>query len=209
MNTRNDTTGKFSVGLTGGIGSGKSTVAGLFRQCGAFVIDADAISHQLTRQGGEAIPAIREAFGDDYIDNDGAMNRYRMRQLVFGDTGARQRLEHILHPMIRNALLVQAHGATDAPYLLLVVPLLLEAVGYTGLVQRILVVDCAEKTQVERTIQRSKLEAGEVRNIIAQQIEREARLQRADDIIRNDGDLASLREQVELLHRRYLTLASQ
>lgn len=209
MNTRNETTGKFSVGLTGGIGSGKSTVAGLFRQCGAFIIDTDAISHQLTREGGAAIPAIREAFGNDYIDNAGAMNRYRMRQLVFGDAVARQRLEHILHPMIRSVMLDQAHDATDAPYLLLVVPLLLEAIGYTGLVQRILVVDCAEETQIERTIQRSKLEAEDVRSIIGQQIGREARLQRADDIIRNDGNLAALREQVELLHRRYLTLAVQ
>lgn len=201
-------TGKLAVGLTGGIGSGKSTVAGFFRECGATVIDTDIISHQLTRAGGAAIPAIRSAFGDRYIDNAGAMNRQRMRQLVFEDADARRRLESILHPMIRIELLAQARAATDASYLLLVVPLLLEAAGYAGLVQRILAVDCAEETQVERTVRRSDLGAEEVRAIMSQQIGRDRRRQLADDIIHNDGDLATLRQQVELLHQRYLALAS-
>ena len=200
--------GKFTVGLTGGIGSGKSTVAEFFRECGATVIDSDAISHQLTKAGGTAIPAIRSAFGDDYIDTAGAMDRPRMRRLVFADTEARQRLEAILHPMIRTELLAQVQAATDAAYLLLVVPLLLEAAGYNKLVQRILVVDCAEETQVDRTVRRSGMNTAEVLSIMAQQIGRDTRLQRADDIIHNDGDLNALRAQVELLHKRYLALAS-
>jgi len=200
--------GKFTVGLTGGIGSGKSTVAEFFRECGAAVIDTDAVSHQLTQAGGAAIPAIHSAFGDNYIDDAGAMDRQRMRQLVFADTEARQRLEAILHPMIRAELLVQAGATADATYLLLVVPLLLEAAGYIELVQRILVVDCAEEAQVERTVRRSGLDAAEVRAIMAQQIGRNARLLRADDIIHNDGDLLALCKQVELLHKRYRALAS-
>ena len=200
--------GKLVVGLTGGIGSGKSTAAELFREYGATVIDTDAISHRLTQAGGAAIPAIRSAFGDDYLDNTGALDRQRMRQLVFDDTDARQRLEAILHPMIRAELLAQAQAATDASYLLLVVPLLLEATGYAELVQRILVVDCAEETQVQRTTRRSGLGATEVRAIMAQQIGHDARLQQADDIIHNDGDIAALRQQVELLHKHYLATAS-
>jgi dephospho-CoA kinase len=199
--------GKFTVGLTGGIGSGKSTVAGFFRECGVAVIDSDAISHQLTQAGGAAIPAIRSALGNECIDDKGALKREYMRQLVFSDADARKRLEAILHPMIRTRLLAQAQTAAT-PYLLLVVPLLLEAAGYAGLVQRILVVDCAEEAQIERTVRRSGLSTAEVRAIMAQQISREGRLQHADDIIRNDGDLSALRAQVMQLHQRYLSLAS-
>jgi dephospho-CoA kinase len=200
--------GKFSVGLTGGIGSGKTTVADFFRECGASVIDTDTISHQLTQADGAAIPAIRLAFGNDYIDNNGALDRQRMRQLVFSDVDAKLRLEAILHPAIRSELLANTQAATHAPYLLLVVPLLFEAAGYAGLVHRTLVVDCAEEAQVARTVQRSSLDAAEVHAIMAQQIGRIQRLQRADDIIHNDGDLAALREQVGLLHARYLSLAA-
>lgn len=199
---------KFSVGLTGGIGSGKSTVAELFREYGVAVIDSDEISRHLTRSGGAAIPAIRAAFGDDYIDDAGALNRHRMRQLAFSDTAARQRLEAILHPLIRDEMLARANADHTAPYLMLVVPLLLEATGYTGLVQRILVADCAEETQVERTTRRSGLNAKEIRAIMAQQCSRTERLHRADDVIHNDGDLLALRSQTALLHHRYLSLAS-
>jgi len=200
--------GKFAVGLTGGIGSGKSTAAEMFGECGAAVIDSDAISHQLTQSGGSAISPIRAEFGDDYIDNSGALDRGRMRQLIFSDTAARQRLESILHPLIRDEMLSRASASNDAPYLLLVVPLLLEAAGYTGLVQRILVVDCAEEAQVERSVRRSGLNADAIRAIMAQQLNRIGRLEHADDIIHNDDDLPALRAQVEQLHRRYLSLAS-
>ncbi len=209
MNGRADSlSGKFTVGLTGGIGSGKSTVAEIFRECGAAVIDSDTIAHQLTQAGGTAIPAIRAEFGDDYIDHSGALDRGRMRQLVFSDTAAKQRLESILHPLVRDEMLTRATASNDAPYLLLVVPLLLEATGYTGLVQRILVVDCAEAAQVERSVRRSSLSASEIRAIMAQQLKRAERLKHADDVIHNDSDLPTLRSQVEQLHRRYLSLAS-
>lgn len=207
MNARPAPPCKFAVGLTGGIGSGKSTVAELFRACGAGVIDSDAISRQLTQAGGSALPAIRAAFGAACIDGSGALDRPRMRQLVFADAAARQRLEAILHPLIREEMLAQAAAAT-APYLLLVVPLLLEAQGYAELVRRILVVDCPEQAQLERTMQRSGLSAAAVQAIMAQQASRNERLQRADDVIHNDGEPSQLPSQVARLHRQYLALAA-
>jgi len=201
----------YSIGLTGGIGSGKSTVAALFKEYGVTVIDSDTISHQLTQSGGGAIAAIRAAFGDGYIDASGALDRPRMRQLVFSDPAAKQRLEGILHPLIRAQMLAQAqntdHPAGTSPYVLLVVPLLFEA-GYHKLVQRALVVNCAEATQIARAMRRSGLGEQEVRAIMAQQIPRAERLRCADDIIQNDGDMESLRQQVERLHQRYLAISA-
>ena len=196
-----------SIGLTGGIGSGKSTVAALFKECGVTVIDSDEISHQLTQLGGGAIAAIRAAFGDGYIDASGALDRQKMRQLVFSDPAAKQRLEGILHPLIRAQMLAQSEAARSSPYLLLVVPLLFEA-GYHKLVQRTLIVDCAEATQVARAMRRSGLDEQGVRAIMAQQFSRAERLERADDVIQNDGDLQSLRQQVEWSHQRYLSLSA-
>ncbi len=195
----------YRVGLTGGIGSGKSTVAALFAECGATIIDSDAISHRLTQPGGAAIAAIRAAFGDDYIDTDGALDRARMRQRVFSDPAARLQLEAILHPLIRAQMLAQA-AASTAPYLLLVVPLLFETAGYLSLVQRTLVVYCTEAQQVARAMQRSGLDEQTVRAIMTTQMPRAERLRRADDVIQNNGSPGDLRRQVEQLHRRYLAL---
>ena len=194
---------RFVVGLTGGIGSGKSAVAVLFAELGADIVDTDAIAHQLTGRGGAAIEPIRAAFGGSVITPEGALDRAAMRRLVFSDPAAKQRLEAILHPMIRveaDLRCVSAQGA----YVILVVPLLVETGSYRGRVDRILVVDCAEATQVARTMARSGLTEAEVRSIMAVQASREARLAAADDVIDNDGDLEALRAQVEALHRRYL-----
>lgn len=199
----------YCVGLTGGIGSGKSTVAALFGEYGAAVVDTDAISHRLTQPSGEAIPAIRAAFGDGYIGPDGALDRAQMRRLVFADTAARRRLEAILHPMIRAQVRAQTGMPGPAPYLLLVIPLLFETQGYRDLIRRALVVDCAPETQVARAMRRSGLHEQEVRAIMAQQIARAERLQRADDIIHNDAGLPALRRQVERLHRRYLAFSTE
>ena len=196
------------VGLTGGIGCGKSTVSALFAQCGAAVIDSDTLSHQLTQPGGAAIAAIRSAFGDDYIDASGALDRVRMRQRVFSDPAARLRLESILHPLILAQMLALATAAGPAPYLLLVIPLLFETPGYRELVQRTLVVDCAEATQLARAMRRSGLDEQTVRAIMATQISRAERLQRADEVIHNDSDLDSLRGQVQQQHQRYLTISA-
>jgi dephospho-CoA kinase len=199
----------YFIGLTGGIGSGKSTAAALFREYGATVIDSDEISHQLTQAGGNAIAAIRTAFGDDYIDADGALDRPKMRQRVFSDPAAKQRLEAILHPMIRAQMLALAETAENAPYILLVVPLLFEAGNYRELVRRTLAMDCSEETQLARAMQRSGLREAEVRSIMAQQIGRAERLKLADDIIHNDGEKNDLQLQVAQLHRHYLALSAR
>jgi dephospho-CoA kinase len=194
---------RFVVGLTGGIGSGKSAVAALFAELGADIVDTDAIAHQLTGRGGAAIEPIRAAFGGSVITPEGALDRAAMRRLVFSDPAAKQRLEAILHPMIRGEADLRCVSAQGA-YVILVVPLLVETGSYRGRVDRILVVDCAEETQVARTMARSGLSEADVRSIIAVQAGREARLAAADDVIDNDGDLDALRVQVEALHRRYL-----
>ena len=193
------------VGLTGGIGCGKSTVSSQFEQLGASVIDSDVISRQLTQANGLAMPALQAAFGEAALDAQGALNRPHMRQLVFANTHAKQQLEAILHPMIRSQMLAKiAAVAPHTPYVLLVIPLLFENQNYRELVQRTLVVDCSEATQITRTMQRSGLNETDVRAVMAQQISRETRLRQADDLIQNEHDLSSLSAQVERLHQRYL-----
>ena len=196
----------YVVGLTGGIGSGKSTVANLFRELGADVIDTDEIAHALTAARGAAMDAIRTAFGAQYVTPEGALDRGRMRQLVFSDRDARRRLEAILHPMIRDQTAARTR-ASSAPYVVLVVPLLLESGAYQSTVDRVAVVDCDEAAQIERTRLRSGLRDDEVRAIIASQIPRKERLARANDVVRNDGAPDELRPQVERLHRAYLSAA--
>ncbi|HEU0189616.1 MAG TPA: dephospho-CoA kinase [Gallionella sp.] len=191
------------VGLTGGIGGGKSTVAALFEEHGAGIVDTDAISHLLTQPGGGAIAAIRAGFGSDYLTDDGAMDRAKMRGLVFSDAAAKQRLEQILHPLILEQAKAQLRQLQTKPYILVVVPLLPDSPAYRRLVQRVLVVDCDENTQVARVIERSRMTEGEVRAIIAQQTPRVDRLRLADDVIRNDASLDNLARQVTVLHERY------
>ena len=191
------------VGLTGGIGCGKSTVANLFAKFGAGIIDTDIIARRLTEAGGEAIAEIRADFGDDYISADGALNRAKMRRLIFSDIAAKQRLELTLHPLILEQAKVQLQPLQTRPYIILVVPLLAESPVFRQLTQRILVVDCDADTQVARVTARSQMDAAEVRSIIAQQTPRAERLQLADDIIHNDVGLDSLAEQVAVLHEQY------
>jgi dephospho-CoA kinase len=196
----------FCVGLTGGIGSGKSSAARIFDELGAAVVDTDEISHELTRPGGAALAAIRSAFGEEYVAADGGLARASMRRRVFSDAAARRKLEAILHPLIRREVLTRVTTARR-PYVMIVVPLLLETGAYRDLIQRILVVDCGEDAQVARTMERSGLAEPEVRAIMAAQAPRAARLAAADDVLLNDGDLAALRRAADALHRRYLALA--
>ncbi|MEK7361913.1 MAG: dephospho-CoA kinase, partial [Pseudomonadota bacterium] len=197
----------FTVGLTGGIGSGKSAAAQLFEELGTTVVDTDAVAHALTGPGGAAIEPIRLAFGEDYLTPEGALFRARMRELVFDDAGKKRVLESILHPLIR-ALTNELAQAARSAYVVLMVPLLVESGDYRRRCQRILVVDCPEELQVERVMARSGLAAEEVRAIMANQVARSARLAAADDVIDNSRDLAHLRRQVEALHARYLQLAA-
>lgn len=196
----------FVVGLTGGIGSGKSAAAAEFERLGAAVVDADAIAHELTQAGGAAIERVRREFGDDYIDGTGAMDRARMRERVFADPPAKARLEALLHPVIR-AEAEQRIAAADAPYVVHVVPLLVESADYRRRVSRVLVVDCAPAVQIARVRRRSGLAEDEIRRIIDAQFPREARLAAADDVIDNSGSLDALHKQVRALHARYLELA--
>lgn len=198
------------VGLTGGIGSGKSTVANLFADLGVPLVDTDLIAHQLTAPQGAAIPALITAFGDGIITADGALDRAAMRQLAFTDPGARQQLEAILHPLIRSVSQQQCQAAMDrgAPYVLLVVPLLVESGTYRERCRRVLVVDCPEPTQLARVMARNGLAAEQVQAILAAQATRAQRLAIADDVILNDGDPAALPAQVASLHHQYLALAT-
>lgn len=196
----------FCVGLTGGIGSGKSTAAGLFGELGAAIVDTDAISHELTRTGGRAMGAIQEVFGAAYVAADGGLDRSRIRERVFGDPAAKSSLEAILHPMIRTVARERVDAAR-APYIILVVPLLLETGAYRDFVRRVLVVDCSEARQIERATRRSKLTAEMVQAIMATQLARAERRARADDVLDNDGGLAALRPQVAALHAQYLSMS--
>jgi len=198
----------FCVGLTGGIGCGKSTVAELFAGHGAGIIDTDAISRRLTQSGGDAITSIRAAFGDDYITAEGSLDRTRMRQQIFADADAKRRLERILHPLILQQARQQLDRLQDRRYVIIAVPLLPESPAFRQLIQRILVVDCAESTQIARVITRSRMSEAEVRSIIAQQTPREQRLRIADDVIHNEAGLDSLAEQVAALHRSYSAMQS-
>ena len=198
----------FIVGLTGGIGSGKSAAADLLAARGALVVDTDQIAHQLTAPGGAAMEPIREAFGNGVVAADGALNRPAMRALAFEDPDARKRLEAILHPMIRAESERQCRAATT-PYVVLVVPLLIESGTYRERVRRLCVVDCPEDVQVQRVMQRSGLEERQVRAIMAAQASRAERLAAADDVIDNSAGYAELAVQVERLHGAYLRLASE
>ena len=199
------------IGLTGGIGSGKSAAADEFARLGATVVDTDAIAHELTGPGGAAVAEIMRQFGSAFVDASGAMNRKRMRDLVFSDAEEKQRLEALLHPMIRaeSARRVAAAFANrSGPYAVLVVPLLIESPGYRERVGRVLVVDCPEELQIARVRQRSGLPDGEIRRIIASQIQREKRLAAADDVINNSETIAAMQQQVSRLHKTYVQLAA-
>jgi dephospho-CoA kinase len=191
------------IGLTGGIGSGKSTVAGLLASHGAQIIDTDAIARRLTLPGGAAIEAIRSAFGDVAIDATGALDRHRMRALAFADPQARRRLEQILHPLI-GAETERDAAASPAPVKVFDVPLLVESARWRAIVDRVLVVDCTEATQVARVVQRSGWPDDTVRAVIAQQATRAARLACADAVIYNDGvSLEQLAAEVAALRNQW------
>jgi dephospho-CoA kinase len=191
------------VGLTGGIGSGKSAVSARLGRLGATIVDTDEVSRALTAAHGAAMPQLREAFGAAFVTAEGALDRAAMRTLVFEKPESRARLEAILHPAIRRETDAALAGASG-PYAVLVVPLLFETGGYARRAQRILVVDCPEPVQLERTMRRSGLAADEVRRIMAAQWPRWRRLQCADDVIWNGGDEAGLDAQCARMHAFYL-----
>ena len=197
---------KLVVGLTGGIGSGKSAAAEEFARLGATVVDTDAIAHELTRPGGAAIPELRRRFGDAFVDSSGAMDRSGVRALVFADPEARKKLEALLHPMIR-AESERRIASASGTYVVYVVPLLVESGHHRGRVDRVLVVDCPEEVQLRRVQLRTGLAEDEIRRIIAAQVSRGKRRAAADDLIDNSDTLGALHKQVGALHRKYSALA--
>lgn len=197
----------YCVGLTGGIGCGKSTVARMFEALGAAIIDTDAISHTLTRPNAPGLLQIARQFGSAFVSPQGELDRAKLRALIFSNPAQKTQLESILHPLIeaqvRNELsYCQEH------YALIVVPLLFETAHYLPLIQRKLVVDCDEQSQIKRTAVRSHLAEDEIRTIMAHQLSRQERLQLADDILCNEADLDSLSAAVEALHQQYMTFAN-
>lgn len=196
------------IGLTGGIGSGKSTVADLFATHGATLVDTDLIAHALTGPQGAAMPAVETEFGRSVVATDGRLDRAAMRTLVFSDPAARRRLEAILHPMIRAESLAQI-AAAQGTYVVLVVPLLVESGAWRERADRLLVIDCPESTQIERVMARSGLAREQVEAILAAQVSRQARLAAADDVIDNAGEPQALAGQVAALDAVYRRLAAQ
>lgn len=196
------------IGLTGGIGCGKTTVADMFGALGATIVDTDLIAHSMTVPGGPAMAPIRAAFGDAYLAADGALDRASMRALVFADPAAKLRLEAILHPLIRVAAEAQATAAQGA-YVIFVVPLLIESGNWRGKVARVLAIDCPEEMQIARVMTRNGLQEAQVKAIMAAQVSRPQRLAAADDVITNDNGIAALAPQVEALHRLYMAISAE
>jgi dephospho-CoA kinase len=196
----------FVVGLTGGIGSGKSAAAADFAALGATVVDTDVIAHELTAKGGAAMVAIEKLLGPEAVSGDGSMNRSKVRERVFADPAAKRKLEALLHPMIREES-ARRIAAASGPYVVHVVPLLIESPDYRKRVDRVLVVDCPEETQVARARARAGLSENEVRAIMRTQATRAERVAAADDVIDNAGSREALRKQVGALHQKYLQFA--
>ncbi|WP_269531213.1 dephospho-CoA kinase [Chitinimonas sp. BJYL2] len=193
------------IGLTGGIGSGKSTVANLFRDLGVPLVDTDLIAHQLGQAGADGAAAVLRLFGPDYLTADGAIDRPRLRERVFGDTVARKALEAALHPLIRHQVAAQlAALPSDTPYCLLVVPLLVETGAYADIIDQTWVVDCDESQQIDRVMARSQLSREQAMAIMATQAKRETRLAHADIVIPNTGSEGDLRSAVKVLHANTL-----
>jgi dephospho-CoA kinase len=199
------------IGLTGGIGSGKTAVSALLGGYGAGIIDADKISHRITAPGGEAIPRIIEAFGTDFIDPHGALNRPKMRTVVFEDPSARQALERITHPLIQEETVKQALelAKSGVPYLVFVVPLLIESGFWTKLIDYLVVVDCPEEIQIQRVMHRNNMTRSEVEKILNAQTSRNARLTPANAVIENQGSLDELKPAVLKLHQQLLKILEE
>jgi dephospho-CoA kinase len=196
------------VGLTGGIGSGKTAVSDQLAQLGAGVVDTDLIAHLITAPNGTAIPFIQKQFGSEFIDSNGALDRAKMRSLVFADPKARKALEAITHPLIREETISQAKALIEikVPYLVFVVPLLIESGNWLSLLDYLVVVDCPEEAQIERVMHRSKLSRSEVERIIQAQASRQDRMTHADMVIENQGSLHSLQAEVLKLHQKILQI---
>ncbi|QSX34006.1 dephospho-CoA kinase [Shewanella avicenniae] len=193
---------EYIVGLTGGIGCGKTTVANIFAELGVTVVDADIIAREVVAKGSDGLHKIVQHFGSEILTDNQELDRAKLRERIFQTPAEREWLNQLLHPLIRQRMLQQCHDAAS-PYALMVVPLLFEN-RLERLVNHTLVIDIAEETQIARTIARDHVSKTQVVNIIASQISREQRLAKADDVISNQGDVDALRSQILALHNKYL-----
>ena len=197
-----------TIGLTGGIGSGKSEVADMFKALGVPVIDADVIAHQAVQPGTDALAEIADVFGETVLTVDGTLDRARLAKIVFDSPELRKKLETIIHPRVREQIRVQKEAHEDEPYILVVIPLLLES-GQRDLVDRVLVADAAESTRINRVKARDGRSEQQIRSIMQTQADDAQRSAAADDRIDNNGSLDELKQQVDALHRTYSRMARQ
>lgn len=195
------------IGLTGGIGSGKSAASRCFADRGARIVDTDLISHALSEPPSPALPQIAASFGQDFLTQSGVLDRAKMRETVFADPQARQKLESIFHPLIRQECLRQIKQETTAPYTILVVPLLFETESFAEQIDYSLVIDCPEELQITRTINRSGLSRERTLSIMASQLDRQSRLKKANYVIINDRTIEQLARDIDQLHQTFQKLA--
>ena len=191
------------IGLTGGIGCGKTTITDIFKSLGAPIVDADEIAHQLVQPHKEALTSIVKTFGEDILNTDHTLDRNKLRQIIYTDPSQKKILENILHPLIYKEMQQQI-STYDFPYGILSIPLLLET-KHQNNVDRILVIDCQEQAQINRVMQRDNLSANEVQQIMQNQCSRSERLGHADDVIENTQGISSLKKRVQQLHAQYLS----
>jgi len=197
-----------SIALTGGIGSGKSAASAIFHELGAPIIDADQIAHALTAVGTVSFKAILDYFGDTFANEDGSLNRNKIRKAVFNDSDKKQWLESLLHPIIRKTMFEQAHQHRDKPFCLFIIPLLIESKNYADF-DRVCVIDCEKNQQIDRATRRDQLSELEINAILNSQATREDRLGAADDVILNNGSLEKLQDQILNLNGFYIQLSKE
>ncbi|MFH1333732.1 MAG: dephospho-CoA kinase [Pseudomonadota bacterium] len=192
----------FLVGLTGGIGCGKTTVAKLFREHDITIIDADQIAREVVAAGSPALKKIEEKFGPEILQKDGSLDRQKLRDIIFNDDRAKKWLESLLHPLIRKQML-QRGKAAKSPYVIFMIPLLIESLEAYSFLDRILVIDAPLELQIQRVKERDQTPRETIQKIIRTQVSRAERLKRADDVIDNSKDLKHLKHQVDQLHTKY------
>jgi len=198
----------FIIGMTGGIGSGKSEALKIFKSLSIKVIDLDNISKEITETSHQAIQEIKLVFGDTIFDKDNQLDRKKLKEIIFSDKNKKINLEKILHPKIYEEVKKRLNALSHESYVVIDIPLLFETNQYTSLISRSLVIDCKENDQIERVKKRDGIDISVIQSIIDQQINRSSRIEKADDVIINDGSIEKLEESIKSLHKKYLNLVA-
>jgi dephospho-CoA kinase len=198
----------FIIGMTGGIGSGKSEALKIFKSLSIKVIDLDSISKEITERSHQAIQEIKLVFGDAIFDKDNQLDRKKLKEIIFSDKNKKINLEKILHPKIYEEVKKRLNALSHESYVVIDIPLLFETNQYTSLISRSLVIDCKENDQIERVKKRDGIDISVIQSIIDQQINRSSRIEKADDVVINDGSIEKLEESIKSLHKKYLNLVA-